>query len=374
MKTNRKQVIHLVIVIVCILTIWIVRYFPAAGEFYARHIYPGIAAVLSAFSNLFPFSVGDLFIALGSVFLAGYFIYALCRRKNRRKNLFRLLLCTGWVYIWFYFAWGLNYFRQDFYTRNHIEYKAYDPDDFKSFLAGYITALNDSYVPAASPDTLPLAEELRKNYTIIADTFGLNIPGKNLKPKPMLFSRLMSKVGVTGAMGPFFTEFNLNREIRPEEYPAVYAHEMAHRLGISSEAEANLYAYLTCTASDIPAIRYSGYFLLFGYVMNNASYLLPEEEFDAFFGQIRPEIIRQYKDYRQYWRNKYSPSIGKIQNQAYNFFLKSNRIASGTKNYSEVIGLLMSYRSHNPANESASLSNPAANEGISGNKQSAPAS
>ena len=54
----------------------------------------------------------------------------------------------------------------------------------------------------------------------------------------------MSRVAVTGYMGPFFTEFNLNQELLSVEYPFTYAHELAHRLGIASEAEANLYAYL----------------------------------------------------------------------------------------------------------------------------------
>ena len=76
----------------------------------------------------------------------------------------------------------------------------------------------------------------------------------------MLWSRLMSRVAVTGYMGPFFTEFNLNQELLSVEYPFTYAHELAHRLGIASEAEANLYAYLVTSAAQEPAIRFSGYF------------------------------------------------------------------------------------------------------------------
>ena len=39
---------------------------------------------------------------------------------------------------------------------------------------------------------------------------------------------------------------------------------------------------------------------------------------------------------------KYNPGMGQIQHQVYNAYLKGNQVSSGTKNYSEVIGLLMS--------------------------------
>ena len=39
----------------------------------------------------------------------------------------------------------------------------------------------------------------------------------------------------------------------------------------------------------------------------------------------------------------YSPLIGDIQDFIYDLYLKGNKIQSGRKNYSEVIGLLISY-------------------------------
>ena len=40
---------------------------------------------------------------------------------------------------------------------------------------------------------------------------------------------------------------------------------------------------------------------------------------------------------------KYSPLIGNIQDWIYDLYLKGNKIESGRKNYSEVVGLLISY-------------------------------
>ena len=80
-------------------------------------------------------------------------------------------------------------------------------------------------------------------------------------------------------MAPFFCEFTLNGDLLPHDYPATYAHELAHLLGITSEAEANFYAYQVCTRSSVPEIRFSGYYSVLGHVMGNARRLLPEEEY-----------------------------------------------------------------------------------------------
>lgn len=343
MFSFRKRTFHLLGLGICLLLIQVVRYCPRAGEFYAQKIYPHTARLLSAFSDCLPFSLGDVFILVGCT---GILVYACVpfRHIRFKTRLLHIFFFLGWIYVWFYFAWGLNYFREDFYHRNRVAFVRYSPESFKEFLQEYVLRLNSDYVSDVLPDTAEIRKDIAKQYAGIASRFGLNLPAGIPREKNMLFSPFISKVGVSGYMGPFFNEFHLNAELLPEEYPAVYAHELAHRLNVASEAEANFYAWLTCTRSSLPAVRYSGHFLIFGYVARNAAYLLTQEEYEDFIRSVRPEIIEQYKAHQTYWRKKYSPFIGNIQNRLYNLFLKSNRISSGTKNYSEVIGLIMSWR------------------------------
>ena len=102
-------------------------------------------------------------------------------------------------------------------------------------------------------------------YNQISDTLGIHRPPHSSpRVKTMLFTPFISMVGVTGSMGPFFCEFTLNGDLLPANYPATYAHELAHLLGITSEAEANFYAYQVCTRSQAKEIRFSGYFSVLG--------------------------------------------------------------------------------------------------------------
>ena len=189
-------------------------------------------------------------------------------------------------------------------------------------------------------------EELRQYvHTYYADlpaTYGLAKPRSWQEPKDFIFTPIYSKVGVLGSMGPFFSEAQLNADLPDVQYPFTYAHEFSHLLGVSSEAEANYWAYRVCTESSSSTLQYCGYFGLLPYVISNASYLLSEDAFKSWVQTIRPEVIEQYKQKNIYWKERYSPLIGRVQDFAYNLFLKGNKIPSGKKNYAEVIGLLLS--------------------------------
>ena len=107
----------------------------------------------------------------------------------------------------------------------------------------------------------------------------------------MLFTPLISMVGVTGSMGPFFCEFTLNGDLFPSQYPATYAHELAHLLGITSEAGSQFLRLsgMYTLASKRPSA--SAVISVPPHVPNNARRLMAEEEYAQLFRRIRPEII-----------------------------------------------------------------------------------
>ena len=325
--------------------VWLTQLIPALATFYSQTVYPCFSYILSSFSNLFPFAIGDLFIFLS---IAGIIIYPIYTRLRKKTPWKKILLRDGeyllWVYVWFYLAWGLNYSQKNFYQRTEIPYTAYTPENFQKFVNEYITRLNRSYTPINSINRDLIREETVRLYKQLSDSLGVHRPPHDApRVKTMMFTPFISMVGVTGSMGPFFCEFTLNGDLLPANYPATYAHELAHLLGITSEAEANFYAYQVCTRSQVQAIRFSGYLSVLPHVLNNARRLMAEEEYAQLFRRIRPEIIGLAKKNSEYWMKKYNPVIGRIQDRIYDLYLKGNKIESGRKNYSEVVGLLISY-------------------------------
>lgn len=90
--------------------VWLTQLIPALATFYSQTVYPCFSYILSSFSNLFPFAIGDLFIFLS---IAGIIIYPIYTRLRKKTPWKKILLRDGeyllWVYVWFYLAWGLNY-------------------------------------------------------------------------------------------------------------------------------------------------------------------------------------------------------------------------------------------------------------------------
>lgn len=318
------------------------RFHTATGEWYATHLYPAVSLTLSRIASIVPFSLEEL-LAVG--ILIGCIIGVLLAHRRGRKVRFiliRLLETAAWLYVWFYIGWGANYFRASFYERLHVEPANYEEQAFRSFLQTYTDSLNASYIRIDSLDPISTQRLIQAQYRSLPTHYGLQAPQEWQMPKRLCFNRLYSGVGVLGFMGPFFSEMQLNEDLLPSQYPFTYAHELSHLLGISSEAEANYWAFRTCIQTDNPAIRYSGYIGLLPYVIINARATLPAEDYRLWALTIRQEVVREMGQRGEYWKERYSPFIGAIQDKVYDLFLKGNRVSTGKKNYAEVIQMVMS--------------------------------
>ena len=187
-------------------------------------------------------------------------------------------------------------------------------------------------------------DAILKEYNKIGYKEGINAPfNQHPHAKTMVFTPLSSMSGVTGSMGPFFCEFTLNGDILPHDYPATYAHEFAHFLGVANEGEANFYSYTVCTASADKQVRFSGYYHIFFHVLNNVFDILGEKEGERFLKHIRPEIIQLAKSDRRYWLGKRCMALDAAQDFIFELYLKGNHVAEGRKSYSGVIGLILAW-------------------------------
>lgn len=320
---------------------------PVLTAFYVESIYPKLSRLLNGFSSLFPFSLYDVLILGLIVWLLTQLIF-LFMKSHRRRAWKTLLLGGVTIYCCFYLLWGINYFSSDFYTRNRIVPVVYDSVRFRTFVEDYIVKLNDAYVETVRTEDLD--GEVAAGYNRLADEYRLNPVPSAHRNKPMLLGRLYASMGIKGYYGPFLGETHYNTELLPHQKPFTIAHETAHLLGITNEAEANLYAYLLCVESGDPSFRFSGYLSLLPYVLQNVRGNFSEEDYLDITAKLSEPVKSRYTETAYYWRDLYSPFLGAVQNHFYEWYLKGNNIPSGRKNYSEVIGLIQSvdrYRKDN---------------------------
>lgn len=351
------------------LLVTLTKMIPLGGFLYTTRIYPVIGKLLSPVSGIIPFAVGDIFIALSIAWVILYPIYEIGWRK--KKGVFgRVIEYLLWVYVWFYMAWGLNYSQPNIYNRIGMKPVEVSEAKFKAFAYQYADTLNklSEELKGNSEETTfddqrvnhlngitensfmdddlknRVKDAILTEYNKIGYQEGINPPfNQNPHVKTMVFTPLSSMAGVTGSMGPFFCEFTLNGDIRSHDYPATYAHEFAHFLGVANEGEANFYSYIVCTASEDKAVRFSGYYHIFFHVLNNVFDILGEKEGEKFLKYIRPEIIQLAKNDRCYWISKRCKALDSAQDFIFDLYLKGNHVTEGRKSYSGVIGLILAW-------------------------------
>ena len=372
------------VLLVLLSLITLTKLIPLWGFIYTTRIYPIIGSLLSPISGLIPFAVGDIFIALSIVWVFFYPIYEIKWRKQLAKRFFFLAAKRGcypkkkvvfgrvaeyllWVYAWFYMAWGLNYSQPNIYCRTGMKPVEVSEAKFREFAYRYADSINylseerrvkseetafddqrESQFNGMVDDGLKnrVRDAVLKGYNEIGAKEGINAPfNQHPHAKTMLFTPLSSMSGVTGSMGPFFCEFTLNGDIRPHDYPAIYAHEFAHLLGIANEGEANFYSYIVCTASSDKAVKFSGYYHIFFHVLRNVFDILGEKEGEKFLKYIRPEIIQLAKSDRNYWLSKRCKVLDAAQDFIFDLYLRGNHVAEGRKSYSGVVGLILAWES-----------------------------
>lgn len=308
---------------------------PGGGEWYALKVYPVLSGALSFVSSPVGWSMQGVFIVI--LILIG--ILTLCFAK--KAKLLKLVSLVVWVFVWFYGGWCLNYSRMPLVERVGAERSVYDSTAFAEFANGFVEELNAAYVADCDMEQAAMTEAVRAFYASVPESYGLCKPHDWQRPKRMLVRRYYSAVGVSGYIGPLFAETHLNDDMPVAQRPFVCAHEFSHLLGVSSEAEANFWGFQACSSSDLPAMRYSGYLTLFSYVASNARGVMPDEDYRAWFGSVRPEVLEDLRESQEIWQSLRVRRLDKIQGFIYDLFLKTNKIPSGMANYSEVVGLLM---------------------------------
>lgn len=372
-RLNRVKWRHWLL-LVLLLLVTLAKMIPLWGFIYTTRIYPIIGTLLSPISGFFPFAVGDIFIALSIAWVIFYPIYEIGLRKKLARRYFFLAAKKGsypkkkivfgrvaeyllWVYAWFYIAWGLNYSQPNIYDRTGMKPVKVSEAKFKAFAYQYADSLNalsiSSDIAGSSIFSDSIVDDGLKNrvrdailkeYNKIGYKEGINAPfNQHPHAKTMVFTPLSSMSGVTGSMGPFFCEFTLNGDILPHDYPATYAHEFAHFLGVANEGEANFYSYIVCTVSADKLVRFSGYYHIFFHVLNNVFDILGEKEGERFLKHIRPEIIQLAKSDRRYWLSKRCKALDAAQDFIFELYLRGNHVAEGRKSYSGVVGLILAW-------------------------------
>jgi len=307
-------------------------------KFYSTGLYPAIANLFSALSNLVPFSLWDSFWVISIIAVFTGLLLSLLKRLKFCCYFLRVTQLLALLYSLFYLSWGFNYFRPEIAKRLKWDITTLNEQDFRSVLDSLIVNTNRCYTKVSASEYRSIDNLVEKSYKTNSTVLRIQYPNGKRRPKKMLFSSYFAKSGISGYFGPFFNEVHLNSYLLPEDYPFLLAHEKAHQFGISNEAEANLAAFIICSTSEDQRLQYSGYLFLLLYFLNDASDL---SDYKEYIKKIDKPVIDYIRFRSKYYDDLQNKTLEKVQSAANDVYLKSNNIKTGIENYNQVVSLVI---------------------------------
>ena len=177
-----------------------------------------------------------------------------------------------------------------------------------------------------------------KNYPVFA---GVTTPVKELG-----WADMYSSMGIAGVTMPFTGEAAVNPQTPIVALPFVACHEMAHRMCIAQERDANLAAFLSTTANEDILYQYSGYFMAFRYCYNSLASISTSTAVTAanqLFEGLNEQVKRDLTAYIDHYKNIQDPNAVDFANSVNDTYLQASGDESGVKSYGEVTDLLLSW-------------------------------
>ena len=310
---------------------------------YSNGIYPLINWLITPVTNLLPFAVVDILLVLLLAGLPAWWILRLvrARRGARLRTLPWLVLETltagAVVYLLFAVLWGLNYQRQPLTFKLDSSSERITPEAEKELYDLTVRHLNQD-APAVHSRPFPgdtqMLPALHNSFESSVQSLGTNFTTYGVEPKASILNGYLEATAVSGFTDPWTHEVILAQSLLPFERPFVLAHEWSHLAGYASESEANFIGLLTCIRSDQPFIRYSGWLSLYGY--------LPQPKEDQ--AQLDPLVVADLDAIRARIAAHEVKQVRQREEDAYDKYLKANRVEQGIGNYGLFVRLVLGTR------------------------------
>ena len=345
-----------------------------------------IRRFMAMLTSVFPFSIVELLITAGIIWLIIHIIKTIIAtvhsgRKLRVLSKRLLVVAVLALYFWsgFCWLWNSGYHAPGFGERNGFHREGVAVEELLATAAFFAEKANE-LAPLVSRDAEGSFDENRS--ALFSDSTGIyhNIAaefpclgGKLYRPKPMLFSWVMSRTGYTGMYFALTGEANINNMMPGAGLPATLAHEHAHHLGVFAEDEASFIGILACVKSDDVVFAYSGYLAGLNYLLRAMSVAIARADSELLFdlsGEIRSaqseildslvfEVRRDRWDSYEFWQSQRTVNTGitiidsaltavtetvsDAVDAVYDSFLKSQNQELGLQSYGACVDLLVEY-------------------------------
>lgn len=170
--------------------------------------------------------------------------------------------------------------------------------------------------------------------------------GSTVPVKKLGWADMYTSMGITGMTMPLTGEAAVNPQIPDVTIPFVMCHEMAHRMCISLERDANLAAFLATDAHSDAVFRYSGYYMAFRYcysALASVGTSAADAAIQTLYSGMTDELRRDLTDYDNFFASHQNDAATDLATNANDTYIKVSGDEEGVKSYDQVSDLLVSW-------------------------------
>ena len=153
-------------------------------------------------------------------------------------------------------------------------------------------------------------------------------------------------MGITGVTFGITGEAAVNPQIPQVLLPFTMCHEMAHRMCIAGESDANFAAFLAGSFNESIEYQYSAYFMAYRYCYNAIASVKTVAAVQAasdLAAGVNEALNRDLVSYDNFFRTHQDDAATTIANSANDAYLRTSGDSAGFASYSQVCDLLVNW-------------------------------
>lgn len=167
--------------------------------------------------------------------------------------------------------------------------------------------------------------------------------GSTLPVKKLGWANMYTSMGITGFTMPLTGESAVNPQIPAISLPFTMCHEMAHRMCIANERDANFAAFLACRFNSSLEFQYSAYFMAYRYCYNALYSSGGSAMAQTVSSGVSTQLQHDLTEYNSFFAANQDQKATKTANQVNDTYLKVSGDAQGIASYGDVCNLLVSW-------------------------------
>ena len=197
------------------------------------------------------------------------------------------------------------------------------------------------------PSFEELAEAAPQGYHTLTYDYSYSVfAGSDAPVKRLGWSDMYLSMGITGVTMPITGEAAVVDSLPSIALPFTMCHELAHRMCIANERDANLAAFLACNVHESVCFRYSANFMALRYCYNALASIntsTAKTAAQAIYDGINEALAKDLADYNHFFSSVRVDSAADLATSINDAYIKVSGDEDGVASYSRVSDLLVSW-------------------------------